>query len=99
MSEKTLIKEKIEVKHPPLFAVIMHNDDYTTMDFVVDVLERFFHKERPEAMSIMLEVHERGRARVAVYTREVAESKADKVGQYAKKHGHPLKCTFEPCET
>ena len=81
-----------------MYKVLLHNDDYTTMEFVVHVLIKFFQKSRPESQSIMLKIHNEGYAICGIYTHEVAESKSSKVVKYARKEGHPLKCTFEPCE-
>lgn len=94
---QTIVKEKEEIKTPRMFAVILHNDDYTTMEFVIEILMNFFKHTQPEATALMLQVHEKGKAQVGRFTREVAESKVDKVTRYARKKGHPLKCTFEPC--
>lgn len=88
-----------EVKRPRRFAVILHNDDYTTMEFVVDVLMRFFAKSATDASRIMLEVHHHGRGIAGVFTRDVAESKVEQVEEVARAEGHPLRCTAEPFET
>ncbi len=84
-----------EVKRPRLYMVIMHNDDYTTMEFVVFVLKKFFGKTDAEAEAIMLKVHHDGQAMVGIYTYEIAESKADKVMKAAEREGHPLRCSVE----
>ncbi|MCL2726664.1 MAG: ATP-dependent Clp protease adaptor ClpS [Polyangiaceae bacterium] len=81
---------------PRRFKVIFHNDDYTTQDFVVFVLERFFHKDEAEARHIMLTVHFKGAAVAGVYTRDVAETKAQQVMDLAREHGMPLLLTTEP---
>ena len=94
---QTIVKEKTSLKKPPMFAVLLHNDDYTTMEFVIEVLMRFFKKSKGESTSLMLKVHNDGKAQCGIYTREVAESKVDKVMRYARRKGHPLKCSFEPC--
>ncbi len=88
--------EHHETKRPRRYSVIFHNDDYTTMEFVVHVLRKFFRKTETEATHIMLNVHHRGYGIVGVYTRDVAETKVSQVSQYAKSQGHPLKCTAEP---
>ena len=84
----------VEVREPPLFEVIMHNDDYTTMDFVVSVLEGVFYKSPSEATQIMLAVHRHGAGRCGVYTREVAEMKIEHVHRLARKHEFPLRCSL-----
>ncbi len=92
----TIRKEKLE--RPRMYAVVMHNDDYTTMEFVILVLQKFFNKSMPEANSIMLEVHTRGFGVCGIFTYEVAESKVAKVIKYARENGHPLKCSTEPAD-
>ncbi|HLT22127.1 MAG TPA: ATP-dependent Clp protease adapter ClpS [Bacteriovoracaceae bacterium] len=89
---------KQEVKRPRRYLVIMHNDDYTTMEFVIHVLEKFFNHHPDQAYRIMLEVHHKGRATCGIFTYEVAESKVAKVIKYARDNDHPLKCTLEPEE-
>ena len=86
----------IDVEEPPLYKVMLLNDDYTTMEFVVDVLVEVFNKTHAEATQIMLHVHMRGRGICGVYTREVAETKVALVGDRARAEGHPLLCTMEP---
>ena len=81
---------------PRRFKVIFHNDDYTTQEFVVFALERFFHKGEAEARHIMLTVHFKGAAVAGVYTRDVAETKAAQVMDLAREHGMPLLLTTEP---
>jgi ATP-dependent Clp protease adaptor protein ClpS len=83
-------------KRPRRYRVVFHNDDYTTMEFVVRVLMDVFHKDEAEATRLMLEVHHVGSAAVGVYTRDVAETKAEQAMAHAKREGHPLKCTTEP---
>jgi ATP-dependent Clp protease adaptor protein ClpS len=92
------VEERKQTQRPRKYHVIFHNDDYTTMEFVVHVLIKFFHKSDTEATQIMLEVHHRGYGVVGVFTRDVAESKAEQVMVYAKKHGHPLRVSAEPAE-
>lgn len=87
--------ERTRVKPPPLFKVILLNDDYTPMDFVVYVLERFFNKPPEEATRIMLHVHQKGVGICGVYTYEVAETKVAQVTSFARQHEHPLQCTME----
>ncbi|MFT4561515.1 MAG: ATP-dependent Clp protease adaptor protein ClpS [Gammaproteobacteria bacterium] len=86
---------KPKVKKPPLYIVIMLNDDYTPMEFVVHVLEQFFTVDRPTATRIMLEVHTRGRGICGSFTHEIAETKVSQVNQYARENQHPLLCTLE----
>lgn len=87
--------KKPTVKRPRRFKVLLHNDDYTTMDFVVDVLVTFFQKTQTEATAIMLSVHHKGHGVCGVFTREIAETKVAQVTEYARKNGMPLKCTME----
>ncbi|EQC51166.1 ATP-dependent Clp protease adaptor protein ClpS [Bacteriovorax sp. DB6_IX] len=83
-------------KRPPRYRVLLHNDDYTTMEFVVYILKSVFSKTTGEAQEIMLKVHNEGRGQCGVYTHEVAESKMKRVSLEAKQNGHPLLCTIEP---
>ena len=83
-------------KEPRRYQVVLHNDDYTTMEFVVLVLQKFFYKSETEATQIMLHVHHKGYGIVGLFTRDVAETKAAQVMDFAKEHGHPLRCTAEP---
>jgi ATP-dependent Clp protease adaptor protein ClpS len=85
-----------QLKKPQLYKVILLNDDYTPMEFVVRVLERFFHKNREQATHIMLHVHQKGAGICGVFTREVAETKVRQVMLYAAENQHPLQCTMEP---
>ena len=84
-----------EVARPPLYSVVILNDDYTPMDFVVEVLVRFFSLDVERATQIMLHVHTRGRGVCGVYSREVAESKVAQVNDYSRMNQHPLLCTME----
>jgi len=86
---------KPRLKRPPLYKVILINDDYTPMDFVVHILEIFFSLDRQTATRIMLEVHTRGKGVCGVYPHEVAETKVSQVNGYAREHQHPLLCTME----
>lgn len=86
---------KPETARPPLYSVLLLNDDYTPMDFVVDVLTRFFAMNLDKATQVMLHVHTRGRGVCGVYTREVAESKVAQVNEYSRLNQHPLLCTME----
>jgi ATP-dependent Clp protease adaptor protein ClpS len=83
------------LKRPPLYKVILLNDDYTPMEFVVHVLERFFQKDRTNATRIMLEVHTRGRGLCGIYSYEIAETKVAQVNAFSREHQHPLLCTLE----
>ena len=86
---------KPEVLRPPLFQVVLLNDDFTPMDFVVEVLQVFFALNREKATQVMLHVHTRGRGVCGVFTREIAESKVAQVNEYARMNQHPLLCTME----
>jgi ATP-dependent Clp protease adaptor protein ClpS len=90
-----IVKPKAKTKKPSMYKVLMLNDDYTPMEFVVHVLERFFHKNRDEATRIMLHVHQRGVGICGVYTYEVAETKVTQTMDFARRHQHPLQCTLE----
>jgi ATP-dependent Clp protease adaptor protein ClpS len=84
-----------KTKRPPLYQVILLNDDFTPMEFVVDVLERIFGMDRTTATRVMLEVHTRGKGICGVFTFEIAETKVAQVTTYARQHQHPLLCTME----
>jgi ATP-dependent Clp protease adaptor protein ClpS len=84
-----------KVKQPPLYNVVLLNDDYTPMEFVVDVLEKFFRMDRSGATRVMLEVHTRGKGVCGVFTYEIAETKVAQVTSYSRDHQHPLMCTLE----
>ena len=84
-----------ELARPPMYSVLLLNDDYTPMDFVVEVLEGIFNHSREQATKIMLAVHTEGQAVCGVYTRDVAETKAMQVNQYARECQHPLLCEIE----
>jgi len=84
-----------KLKKPPLYKVLLHNDDYTTKEFVVQILQYVFHKEHTEAVQIMLHVHKKGIGVAGVYTYEVAETKVTLVEGLARQHEYPLKCTME----
>lgn len=90
-----VVESKPKTKKPSMYKVLMLNDDYTPMEFVVHVLEQFFSKNREEATRIMLHVHRRGVGICGVYTYEVAETKVTQVVDYARRHQHPLQCTLE----
>jgi ATP-dependent Clp protease adaptor protein ClpS len=84
------------VKEPPRMAVLLHNDDYTTMEFVVEVLRRYFSKTEKQAVELTLEIHTRGKAAAGVYTPEIAEAKVSQVIAAARSKGFPLTATAEP---
>jgi ATP-dependent Clp protease adaptor protein ClpS len=85
-----------KVEKPRRYKVILHNDDYTTMEFVVLILMKFFHRTETEATHIMLSVHHRGHGVAGVYTKDAAETKVAQVQDFAKEHGMPLRLTAEP---
>ncbi len=96
-SDELSVREaKPKLKKPDLYKVILLNDDYTPMEFVVDILERFFRKSRAEATRIMLHVHHNGVGVCGIYTRDIAETKVKQVMECAREHQHPLQCTMEP---
>ena len=84
-----------QTKRPPLYKVMLLNDDYTPMDFVISVLEHIYRKDHADAVALMLEIHHKGQALVGVYTREVAETKLDQTVEYARINDHPLQCVME----
>ncbi len=88
-------ESKPKLKRPPLYSVILLNDDYTPMEFVVHVLERFFGMNHAQAFELMLTVHKKGLAVVGVFSFEVAETKVAQVMDFARRHQHPLQCTME----
>ena len=94
--EGLIVQEaKPKVRRPPLYKVILLNDDYTPMEFVVYVLERFFSMDREKATQVMLHVHTRGMGVCGVFTREIAETKVSLVNDFSRQHQHPLLCTME----
>lgn len=88
--------QRNRTKRPRRFKVLLHNDDFTTMDFVVEILKQVFQKSEPEALHIMLTVHHSNVGIAGVYPREVAETKVLKVREMARAHEHPLRCSMEP---
>ena len=90
-----LTKEKAKLEKPSMYAVIMLNDDYTPMEFVVYALEHFFNKSTDEATQIMLHIHGKGVGICGVFTYEIAETKVNQVTEFARKNKHPLQCTME----
>ena len=95
--QRGLVVEEVKprIKKPPLYKVVLLNDDYTPMEFVVEVLQTFFRMDRGRATQIMLHVHTRGKGVCGVFTYEIAETKAAQVNDYAREHQHPLLCTLE----
>lgn len=87
--------EKSKSKPPKLYKVILLNDDYTTMDFVIEVLQRFFSMTRERATQVMLKVHQEGSAVCGIYPKDIAETKVAQVTEFAKQHQHPLRCELE----
>lgn len=101
MSTKTEIgtvnkQQKANLKPPPFYQVLMHNDDFTTTDFVVEVLQRFFAFDIERAVALMLKVHHDGKAVCGVFSRDVAMTKVELVRDYARQHEYPLRCSCEP---
>jgi len=94
-STGVVVQTRTKTKKPSMYKVLMLNDDYTPMEFVVHVLERFFSKSREEATQIMLHVHRRGVGICGVFTYEVAETKVTQVTEFARRNQHPLRCTLE----
>jgi ATP-dependent Clp protease adaptor protein ClpS len=89
------IESALEIEEPTKYKVLLHNDDYTTIDFVVDVLIGIFHKNTTEAEAIMMEVHKKGKSVCGIYTYEIAETKVYQVKELAKSSGFPLLATME----
>ena len=90
-----VLEQDPQTKEPPQYQVILLNDDYTPMEFVIEVLEKFFHKNREEATQIMLHVHQRGVGVCGIYAYDLAETKAMQVMNYARKYEHPLQVQLE----
>ncbi len=90
-----LEKEKTKVQPPAMFNVVLSNDDYTPMDFVIEILERFFSMDIDKATQVMLKVHYEGKAVCGTFTAEVAETKVAQVTMYSRENEHPLLCTME----
>jgi ATP-dependent Clp protease adaptor protein ClpS len=89
------VRSRASIKKPPMFTVLMHNDDYTSMEFVVEALVAVFHKSATEANRIMLHIHFKGSGVCGVYPYEIAETKVSKVHDMARKEGFPLRCSLE----
>ncbi|SMC25426.1 ATP-dependent Clp protease adaptor protein ClpS [Clostridium acidisoli DSM 12555] len=97
MSEKTIIKEedKIDIKRPKLYKVLMHNDDYTTMEFVIEILTKVFNRSVIEATKIMFDVHKKGIGIAGIYTYDIAKTKLNQAMDMAKESGFPFKLSME----
>ena len=93
--DAALAPEKSKASLPPMYKVLLLNDDFTPMDFVVMVLEKFFTLSREQAMQVMLKVHREGKGACGVYPHDVAATKVEQVGEYARRHQHPLACVME----
>jgi len=93
--EQLAEKQRIEVQPPSLYKVVLNNDDYTPMDFVVEVLQTFFSMDLDKATQVMLSVHYQGKGVCGIFTAEIAETKVGQVSRYAREHQHPLLCTME----
>ena len=96
LQDDVLIEDGTDIHEPRPYNVLLINDDYTPMDFVQMVLERFFHHPPSRAAQLMLMVHRQGRAIAGTYTKEIAETKVRQVVSLAREQGHPLQCTVEP---
>lgn len=94
-SEEMVQEVKPQLKPPAMYQVVMHNDDFTPMEFVVAVLEVFFNMDRVKATKVMYEVHLTGRGLCGLFSKDVAETKVDQVTDYARRHEHPLLCSVE----
>jgi len=96
IGEGTVVeKQASRVKPPPMYQVVLLNDDFTPMEFVVGVLQKFFGKGREQATQIMLKVHHEGRGVCGIYPRDLAASKVEQVSSYSRQHQHPLQCVME----
>ena len=91
----TVAEPKSRTKTPPMYRVILMNDDFSPMDFVIHVLQKFFGKNIPEATKIMLQIHHQGSGLCGTYSYEIAETKVYQVNQYSRQNKHPLKCVME----
>ncbi|NBX92024.1 MAG: ATP-dependent Clp protease adapter ClpS [Proteobacteria bacterium] len=92
---QTLLRPENQTKTPSLYKVVILNDDFTPQDYVVHILEKFFHKTSQEAQDLMLQVHRKGMGIAGIYTLELAETKTAQVNDYSKSHQYPLKCVIE----
>ncbi|CAM4332975.1 ATP-dependent Clp protease adapter ClpS [Acinetobacter pragensis] len=94
--DTTVMTARPELKRPPMYAVILMNDDYTPMDFVIEILQQYFAMNLDQATQVMLTVHYEGKGVAGVYPRDIAETKANQVNNYARSQSHPLLCQIEP---
>ncbi|ART79625.1 ATP-dependent Clp protease adapter ClpS [Oceanisphaera avium] len=88
-------REELALQPPPMYKVLLNNDDYTPMDFVVEVLQHFFNMDEDKATQVMMAVHYQGKGICGIFTAEIAETKVAQVNQYARLHEHPLLCSME----
>jgi len=91
-------EQKPSLKKPPMYKVVLLNDDYTPMEFVVEILQTFFSMDRESATQVMLMVHTQGKGVCGVYSRDVAETKAEQVNEFSRQNEHPLLCEIEPSD-
>jgi ATP-dependent Clp protease adaptor protein ClpS len=96
IKEKNNVKDQIKTKEPELFKVILLNDNYTTMDFVVDILITIFHKDPENAFCIMLDIHRKGKGVAGIYSWDIASTKTEQVHKAAEENEFPLRCVIEP---
>ncbi|MDQ6961853.1 MAG: ATP-dependent Clp protease adapter ClpS [Mariprofundaceae bacterium] len=89
------LAQDTKIQPPSMYRILLLNDDFTPMDFVVDVLKQLFHKTEDESIQLMLQIHHQGQATCGVYSYEVADQKVQQVNHYSQKHQHPLKCIME----
>ena len=94
-SNTVLAPERARTKPPGMYKVILFNDDYTTMEFVIEVLQRFFAINNERAQQLMLQIHNEGSAVCGLYTRDIAETRVTQVTEFAQQNGHPLRCGME----
>jgi ATP-dependent Clp protease adaptor protein ClpS len=92
------VEEEIRYDEPRKYAVIVHNDDYTTMEFVVYILQHYFYKTEEEAVQVMMKVHKAGKGLAGIFSFEIAETKVSQVSEKARSEDYPLKCTLEPVD-
>ncbi len=95
LGTQDLIKEKQVLQHPLLYQVLLHNDDFTPMEFVVGVLEKFFYMDRRKAADVMLEAHIKGKAACGFFTKDLAETLISQIIEYARNNEHPLVCSID----